>query len=351
MADTVGVMVVVHETAPSRVVLGAGARHVVPDELERLGATRVMVVATGSARAVGDELAAALGERAVARFDRAVVHTPVAVTAEALELARAAAADAVVTIGGGSAVGLGKALVARGVLRHLTVPTTYAGSEVTPVLGETEDGVKRTRRDPALLPRTVVYDVELTLGMPAGLSLTSAVNALAHAVEALWAEDSTVVSDALATESARLLLRALPQVLAAPDDVAARTDLQQGAWLAGTCLATVPMGLHHQLAHALGGTFDLPHAPLHTLLLAHVARHNLPHAPAAAERLAALTDGDPAAAIAALAAAYDGPRRLRDLGVPTDGLPAVAQRVAAAPYPNPGPVDAPAVLEVLRAAW
>jgi maleylacetate reductase len=187
--------------------------------------------------------------------------------------------------------------------------------------------------------------------MPVGLTLTSAVNALAHAVEALWAATSTPVSDALATESARLLLGALPTVLEAPRDVAGRAALQQGAWLAGTCLATVPMGLHHQLAHALGGTFDLPHAPLHTLLLAHVVRHNLPFAPAAAERLTAITGGDPAEAIAALAASYDGPRRLRELGVPADGLAAVADRVAAAPYPNPGPVDAAAVLELLRAAW
>ncbi|GAA3655307.1 maleylacetate reductase [Nocardioides ginsengisoli] len=345
-------MVVVHETTSSRVVLGAGARHAVPEELERLGGARTLVVATGSARAAGDELVAALGERAVGRFDGAVVHTPVAVTATALELARAGAADSVVTIGGGSAVGLGKALVARTGLLHLTVPTTYAGSEVTPVLGETEGGVKQTRRDPGLLPRTVVYDVELTLGMPVGLTLTSAVNALAHAVEALWAQTSTAVSDALATESARLILGGLPAVLAAPRDVDARATLQQGAWLAGTCLAGVPMGLHHQLAHALGGTFDLPHAELHTLLLAHVTRYNLPFAPAAAERLAAITGSDdPAAVIGALAASYDGPRRLRDLGVPADGLASVAERVAATPYPNPAPVTVDAVLEVVRAAW
>ncbi|AIY16119.1 iron-containing alcohol dehydrogenase [Pimelobacter simplex] len=344
-------MVVVHETSPSRVLLGAGARHAVPEELTRLGADRVLVVATRSAGTTADELVAALGERAVARFDGAVVHTPVEVTEQALSAVADAEADAVVTIGGGSAVGLGKALVARTGLPHLTMPTTYAGSEVTPVLGETKDGVKQTRRDPALLPGTVVYDVDLTLTMPVDLTLTSAVNALAHAVEALWAATSTPVSDALATESARLLLGALPVVLEAPRDAAGREALQHGAWLAGTCLATVPMGLHHQLAHALGGTFDLPHAPLHTVLLAHVVRHNLPFAPAADERLTAISGGDPAAAIAALAASYDGPRRLRDLGVPDDGLAEVADRVAAAPYPNPGPVDAPAVLALLHDAW
>ncbi|HVK29266.1 MAG TPA: maleylacetate reductase [Nocardioides sp.] len=344
-------MVVVHETVASRVLLGAGARHAVPGEMERLGATRVLLVATGSARTAGDELAEALGERAVARFDGAVVHTPVVVTEQAMGVVADAAVDAVVTIGGGSAVGLGKAIVARTGIAHVALPTTYAGSEVTPVLGETTGGVKQTRRDPALLPGTVVYDVELTLRMPVGLTLTSAVNALAHAVEALWAPNATPVGDALATEASRLLLSSLPTVLSAPADVAGRTGLQQGAWLAGSCLATAQMGLHHQLAHTLGGTFDLPHAELHTMLLAHVLRHNLPHAEAAAARLRALAGGDPVAAVAALAASYDGPRRLRDLGVPADGLAAVAERVAAAPYPNPGPTDAAAVEAVLRAAW
>ncbi len=345
-------MVVVHETVASRVLLGAGARHAVPDELDRLGANRVLLVATGSARAARDELETALGERAVARFDGAVVHTPVAVTGQAMAVVEEADVDAVVTIGGGSAIGLGKAVVARTRVPHVALPTTYAGSEVTPVLGETSDGVKQTRRDPALLPGTVVYDVELTLQMPAGLTLTSAVNALAHAVEALWAPDATPVSDALAAEASRLVLTALPDVLDDPSDLVGRTSLQEGAWLAGTCLATAQMGLHHQLAHALGGAFDLPHAELHTMLLAHVLRHNLPHAPAAASRLGAITGaGDPAEAVAALAAAYDGPRRLRDLGVPLDGLAAVAERVAAAPYPNPGPTEAAAVEAVLRAAW
>lgn len=344
-------MVVVHETVASRVLLGAGARHAVPEELARLGGTRVLLVATGSARTARDELAAALGDRAVARFDGAAVHTPVAVTSEAMAVVEEADVDAVVSIGGGSAIGLGKAIVARTGVPHVALPTTYAGSEVTPVLGETTDGVKQTRRDPALLPGTVVYDVELTLRMPVGLTLTSAVNALAHAVEALWAPDATPVTDALATEASRLVLGALPVVLDEPAGLPGRTALQEGAWLAGTCLASAQMGLHHQLAHALGGTFDLPHAALHTMLLAHVLRHNLPHAPAAAARLGASTGGDPVAAVAALAAAYDGPRRLRDLGVPADGLAAVAERVATAPYPNPGPTDAAAVLEVVRRAW
>jgi maleylacetate reductase len=344
-------MVVVHETTPSRVLLGAGARHAIPDEVDRLDVQRVLVVASGSSRTAADELCAAMGDQAAARFDRPVAHTPVAVTDEAMALVADEFVDAVVTIGGGSAIGLGKAVVARSPMPHIAVPTTYAGSEVTPVLGETKDGVKQTRKNAALLPGTVVYDVELTLRMPAGLTLTSAVNALAHAAEAMWAPDATAFSDALATEACELLLGALPTVLADLGDVEARTRLQQGAWLAGACLATAQMGLHHQLAHVLGGTFDLPHADLHTLLLPHVVRFNLPHAPRAEARLTRITGGDPADAIARLAGSYDGPTRLRDLGVPDEGLGAVAERVAAAPYPNPAQVEAGPLLQLLRTAW
>jgi maleylacetate reductase len=202
--------VIVHESLPGRVLIGPGARHRVADEVDRLGTGGVLLVATPSARDPADELAARLGSRLAVRFDRPVVHTPVAVTAEVVSLVERAGVDCVVAIGGGSAIGLGKAVAARTGVQQIAVPTTYAGSEVTPVLGETENGVKTTRRDPGLAPGTVVYDPELTLGMPPGLTRTSAMNALAHAVEALWAPDATAVTDALATEAADGILRGLP---------------------------------------------------------------------------------------------------------------------------------------------
>ncbi|WP_432969036.1 maleylacetate reductase [Dactylosporangium sp. CA-233914] len=337
----------VYETLPCRVVTGPGARREIPGEVERLGARRVLLVATGSARAAADELAAALGARCAARFDRPAVHTPVEVTAEAFAAARTAGTDAVVAIGGGSAVGLAKALAARSGMPQLAVPTTYAGSEVTPVLGETERGVKTTRRDPALAPGTVVYDPELTVSMPPGLTRASALNALAHAVEALWASDATAVTDALATESATLILATLPEVLAEPGALPARTRLQQAAWLAGLCLAQTRMGLHHQLAHVLGGAFGLPHAALHALLLPHVLAFNLPFAEPAAARLTRIAGPDPAAAVAALAP----PTRLRDLGVPHSGLREVAERIVAAPYANPRRFALDDLLGLLDGAW
>ncbi|MFE6886966.1 maleylacetate reductase [Streptomyces sp. NPDC057694] len=344
--------VTVHETLPARVLLGPGARHSVPDECERLGARRVLLVSTPSAASPADELADALGARLAARFGRPAAHTPVAVTADALRLAEEAGADSVVALGGGSAVGLAKALSVRTGIPQIAVPTTYAGSEATPVLGETENGVKTTRRAPAIAPGTIVYDPELTLTLPPGLTLTSALNALAHAVEALWAPDATPVSDALATEAADGLLTALPLVLGEPAHPGHRGRLQSSAWLAGLCLAGTRMGLHHQLAHALGGTYDLPHAALHALLLPHVLAFNLPAAPKAGARLSRATgDADPVAAVARLARSYDGPTTLAALGVPHDGLRTIAERVAAAPHPNPRPVTADSVTRLLEAAF
>ncbi|GGI99051.1 maleylacetate reductase [Streptomyces brasiliensis] len=351
MSEPVTEHVTVHETLPSRVLVGRGARHAIPEETERLGSRRVLLVSTRSAKPAADELAAALGLRLAALVDRPVVHTPVTVTEEALEILRERNADSLVALGGGSAVGLAKALSVRTGLPQIAVPTTYAGSEVTPVLGETRDGVKTTRRDPAIAPGTVVYDPDLTLTMPPGLTRTSALNALAHAVEALWAPDATAATDALATEAADGILTALPAVLADPTALPGRERLQECAWLAGLCLARTRMGLHHQLAHALGGTFDLPHAELHALLLAHVLAFNLPAAPKAAARLSRVTGGDPVEAVGRLARGHDGPTTLHELGVPRDGLRTIAERIAAEPYPNPRRPDAVALLGLLEAAW
>jgi maleylacetate reductase len=352
MPDGTGTSAVaVHETLAVRVLIGAGARDHLPDEVARLGAERVLLVATPSAAAVADGVATALGTRLAARFDRPVPHTPVGVTAEAVQRAEAVGVDGVVALGGGSAIGLAKAVSARTGIPQIAVPTTYAGSEVTPVLGETADGVKTTRRDPALAPGTVVYDPELTLTMPSGLTRTSAINALAHAVEALWAPDATAVTDALATEAIDGILAALPEVLADPAGSAGRARLQAAAWLAGLCLAQTRMGLHHQLAHVLGGAFDLPHAELHTLLLAHVMAFNLPAAPAAEARLDRIAGPDPVAVVSRLARAHEGPTTLGALGVPRGELRGIAERVVAQPYPNPRRLDVDEVTALLEEAW
>ncbi|MFD5825789.1 maleylacetate reductase [Lentzea sp. NPDC060358] len=254
------------EPGRTRVVFGRGTAASVREEAERLGATRVLLIA----RHGGDKVAAGLGTLLAARFTGAVMHTPVEVTERALASLREHGANCVVSVGGGSSTGLSKALSARAGVPQIVIPTTYAGSEVTPVLGETAAGLKKTRRDPAVQPGAVIYDVDLTLDLPLDVTVTSALNALAHAVAARGNENPLV--DAIATKAIEGVLHALG---GNPSTVDARTELLSSAWLAGTCLASVPMGLHHKLAHVLGGTFGLPHAATHTALLAHTAPQDL----------------------------------------------------------------------------
>ncbi|MGZ3143298.1 iron-containing alcohol dehydrogenase [Lentzea chajnantorensis] len=254
------------EPARTRIVFGRGTSSSVPAEVERLGAARVLLIA----RHGGDRVAEALGPLLAARFTGATVHTPVEVTDRALAVLREHGADCVVSVGGGSGTGLAKALSVRAGVPQVIVPTTYAGSEVTPVLGETADGLKKTRRDAAVQPDTVVYDVDLTLDLPLDVTVTSAVNALAHAVTARGNENPLI--DAIAVKAIDGILHALADD---PSTVDARTELLYSAWLAGTCLASVPMGLHHKLAHILGGSFGMPHAATHTALLPHTAPADL----------------------------------------------------------------------------
>ncbi|NBH06694.1 maleylacetate reductase and hydroxyquinol 1,2-dioxygenase domain-containing protein [Amycolatopsis sp. SID8362] len=253
---------------PVRVVFGAldglGA------EADRLGLGRVLLI--GRPRH-GDRAAEALGPRLAARFEEPAMHTPVDVTERALKLVAEHDVDGVVAIGGGSATGLSKAIALHTDLPQLIVPTTYAGSELTSVLGQTADGRKTTQKTPKVRPETVLYDVGLTLGLPVGVSAASGLNALAHAVEARYAPDANPMTDLLAAEATKSLMSALPRIAADPSDVDARADALRGAWLAGSCLDAVKMGLHHRLCHHLGGKFGLPHAETHAVLLPHVMAH------------------------------------------------------------------------------
>ncbi|WP_328452399.1 maleylacetate reductase and hydroxyquinol 1,2-dioxygenase domain-containing protein [Amycolatopsis sp. NBC_00438] len=253
---------------PVRVVFGS--LDDVGAEADRLGLGRVLLVAGPR---YGDRAAAALGPRLAARFEDAAMHTPIDVTERALKVVADHGVDGVVAVGGGSATGLAKALALRTDLPQLIVPTTYAGSELTSVLGETADGRKTTQRSPKVRPEVVLYDVGLTLSLPVATSAASGINALAHAVEARYAPDANPMTDLLAAEATRLLEDALPRIVADPSDVDARTDALRGAWLAGSCLDSVSMGLHHKLCHHLGGKFGLPHAETHAVLLPYVMAH------------------------------------------------------------------------------
>lgn len=330
---------------PSRVVFGAGTASRVRDEVERLGRSRVLLIA---GRRLDPRVTEALGDLVVARFEDAVMHTPTEVTDRALALARQHDVDCTVAVGGGSTTGLSKALAARAGYDQVVVPTTYAGSEVTPVLGETRDGIKTTRSGPEILPETVVYDVELTLGLPTDLTVTSAVNAMAHAVEALYSAQANPVVDGMALDAIGAVTRALPRVVADSRDLDARADLLQAAWLAGACLAGVGMGLHHKLCHTLGGSFALPHAPTHTVVLPYAMAYNAPAVPEVMARIAdAMGVPDAPGGLHDLVGALGGPTSLAELGFTREDIGRAAALATATPYPNPRPVTAEGITGLL----
>ena len=223
---------------------------------------------------------------------------------------------------------------------------------MTPILGETKDGAKTTQRTLKVLPEVVIYDVDLTLGLPAAISGTSGMNAMAHAVEALYAVDRNPVISLLAEDGIAALARALPRISEDPQDRVARSDALYGAWLCGTCLGAVSMALHHKLCHVLGGTFDLPHAETHTVILPHATAYNAGAAPEAMTRVArALGRPDPPRALFELAGRLGAKRSLRELGMPQDGIERVVEQTMATPYPNPRPLDASAIRELIIRAW
>ena len=343
----------VYEALPVRVVFGWGRIEEVAAEAERLGMRRALVLSTaGRGAALAEDVAARLGGVCAGVHPGAVMHTPVSATEAALEVVRERRVDGLVAVGGGSTTGLAKALALRTDLPQLVLPTTYAGSEMTPILGETEGGKKTTRRDLRVLPETVIYDPALTLGLPLSVTATSGLNAIAHAVEALYAENRNPVIDLLAEEGIRRLARALIELRAAPEDRTARTVALYGAWLCGICLGSVGMALHHKLCHVLGGMFDLPHAETHAVILPHVVAFNAeacPEAMAAVGR--ALGAADAAKGLEQLARSLGIGRALRDLGMPEDGIERVVEAVLEQPPWNPRKLTGDGLRAMLARAW
>ncbi|MFF4211959.1 maleylacetate reductase [Streptomyces sp. NPDC001796] len=342
-----------YETRPVRVVFRPGAAvTATPDEAARLGLRRLLVISGSRGEPTARSVAAALGDACAGLHAEARMHVPAEIADRGVEAARAAGADGCVAVGGGSAIGLGKAIALRTGLPLIAVPSTYSGSEMTPVWGLTEHGAKRTGRDPQVQPRSVVYDPELTLSLPVPLTVTSGINALAHAVEALYAPDTSPLVQLMAEDGTRAMAEALPLLAADPGDLEARSRALYGAWLCGACLGSTTMGLHHKLCHVLGGTFGLPHAETHTVVLPHVLAHNAPAAPEAVTALRrALGAEDVARALWELGGRLGAPRSLAELGLAEPDVTAAAAQVAAQPYANPRPVTAEGVRGVLRAAY
>ncbi len=340
-----------YEAHPARVVFAAGSLGTIAGEVDRLGGTRVMVIA--SAR-LAPRVVELLGPRVVSTTTAAVVHVPADLAADALATARNCHADALVTVGGGSPIGLGKAIARETGLPILAVPTTYAGSEMTSVWGLSEGGIKRTGRDPRVRPRTAVYDPELTASLPRGVAGPSGLNAIAHAVEATYAPAVDPVTQLLAEEAVRTMARWLPRIAGEPggDDEGARGGCLYAAWLAGVCLDRATMGIHHKLCHVLGGAFGLQHASLHAVILPYAAAFNRDAAPEAMRRLSrALSTDDVPSALHALAKQVGAPVSLASLGMRREDLDHAAELATKNPYDNPRPVDRAGVRALLESAF
>jgi maleylacetate reductase len=343
-----------YDALPGRVVFGSGRRRELAMEVDRVGASRVLLIADAQAKATGDELEVALGPRGVRRWDEVAQHVPVDLAERARQAATEAAVDAVVCVGGGSSTGLAKAIALSHDVPIVAVPTTYAGSEMTPIYGLTGGRHKQTGRDVRVLPKVVVYDPELTLGLPTAVTGPSACNALAHCVEALYAPGCNPVVSAIALEGVRAIQSALPAVMAAPGDLDRRSDLLYGAYLAGVSLGATSTGLHHKLCHVLGGMFDLVHADTHSVVLPHAVAFNSPALPDEMRRLAdalGAARGDEAGALWDVAAASHVPTSLAELGLEEGDLSAAAERAAAEITVNPVPVDVAGLLGLLREAY
>jgi maleylacetate reductase len=334
-----------------RVRFGVGRALEIVDEGERLDLGRVLLVATGSATPVADRLERRLGRRLAARWSDVEQHVPVTLVERARARADAEGVDGVLSVGGGSAIGLGKAVVLGTDRVLLALPTTYSGSEMTPIYGITA-ARKQTGRDPSVVPRAVVYDPALTVGLPVGTTVTSAMNALAHAVEALYGAGAGPTTDRLSVGAIRCISRALPRVVRSPGDLDARGELLLGAHRAGAALALVGTGLHHTACHVLGGTFGLGHAEVHAVLLPHVVAFQAAIEPAAIAKVAAaLGLVDPAAGLFDLVASAGGPTSLRSLGLREEALPSAARELAIAMGPADGRAGVDALERLLRQAW
>jgi alcohol dehydrogenase class IV len=344
---------------PSKVLFGSKSVTKLADEIKRSNNSSPLVLTSKgrSGIAHGQLLVKILSDASItpaAILNTAVMHTPKPVTEEALKQLKFRAADCIVSIGGGSVVGLGKALSIRTGLKHICIPTTYSGSEMTPILGETDNGRKVTRSDPKILPDFVIYDVDLTMSLPASTCSYSGVNAMAHAVETLYAVNATPEVSKLALEAIKGLAEALPAIVQDPDDRSAREKAQHAAWLCGVCLGSSSMALHHKLCHTLGGSLGLPHAETHTIILPHAVAYNAPAIADTMEKLASVLPGSESDAIKGLNVLLEKlevSRALKDFGMEEEDIDKATEIAMSMQYANPRAMEKDGIRELIRRAW
>jgi len=345
----------VYHPNSQRIIFGAGTLQQLPDEVAALGIKRPMVITTEFQKDLGTSAIELLGDDFdCSLFDKAVMHVPRDTITAIMAEIKAHNSDGCVCLGGGSTIGLGKAVALETGLPSIVIPTTYAGSEMTPIWGITEDGIKTTGRDMKVLARTVIYDPELTVSLPDFISGPSGINAIAHCVEALYAENKNPVTSLMAEEGIRALAESLPVVVKKPDDMDARSNALYGAWLAGTVLGTVGMSIHHKLCHTLGGSFNLPHAEVHSVIIPHATKYNQNHAPEAMQAIAralGTSPDDAAGALFDLLGKVGAPTTLQAIGMKEEDLNKAAEIALSKPYYNPREVTLEGVKELLHNAF
>ncbi|ALD91965.1 Maleylacetate reductase [Cupriavidus gilardii CR3] len=345
----------VYTGQPGRVVFRRRGVASLGEEVAALHIRRAIVLSTPQQASWALNVAETLGrDRAAGVFTEAVMHVPVEVVRKAVELAQALNADGLIAIGGGSTIGLAKAMALQTALPIIAVPTTYAGSEMTPIWGMTENNLKRTGKDLRVLPKTVIYDPDLTVGLPVDLSMASAVNAIAHAAEGLYARDGNPVISLMAEEGIRALASSMPLIRANPHNEDARGDALYGTWLCGSVLGNVGMALHHKLCHTLGGTFNLPHAEVHALILPHAIAFNTPAIGEACQRIrrALGTSESAAAGLFDLAKANGIKMALKDISAMTGAdISNAVDLVLNAPYWNPRTIDESVRGDIEKLLW
>lgn len=341
-----------HRTLGQRVLFGEGtaAEHL-RMEVNRLEAQAIMIVAEASDRPRATQLAQHLPHASI--YDRVVPHVPLEEAERARHFAGAQGIDVLVSLGGGSATGLAKAVALTTGIPIVAIPTTYAGSEATNVWGITENARKTTGVDDRVLPVTVVYDVSLTYSLPTEMSVASGLNALAHCVDSMWAPRTDPIDQAMATEGIRALSAGLPAIKQDPLGRAGREQTLYGAYLSAVAFSSAGSGLHHKICHVLGGAYNLPHAQTHAVVLPYVLAYLAPAAPIAAERIAtALGSDDAVSGLNRLRNSLEAPNALRDYGFEETAIPEAAQLIlSAVPENTPRQVTAEDLEHLLRAAW
>ena len=341
-----------YNALPGHIIFGAGSLQQLAGEIDRLGCSRVMVLTTPEQKHQGLMVKELIANRWVGEFNQATMHVPTNIVDQAMQLLSSLEADCVVGIGGGSTTGLCKALALRCDLPIVAIPTTYAGSEMTPIWGLTENGIKKTGRDTRVLPTSVIYDPELTLSLPSFISGPSGVNAIAHCVEALYAPNANPITSLIAEEGIRALSASLATVVNEPDNIDARSQALYGAYLAGSALAAVGMSLHHKLCHTLGGSFNLPHAEVHTIILPYATRYNSAAAPTAMQSICRAMDTEDAAqGLYDLNRSIGAKQGLKELGFALSDIEKAADIATKNPYDNPAPVSKEGVIELLTNAY